>query len=443
LVHKNYPQNKPLISNNIGWNEIPVNGGVMKKFIILGAIAVPTFLLFASSVSATNGYQLIGIGSYQKSLAGAVTALPGSNMTAVTNPAGMLRIGHRADFSMEAFMPDRSTDFTAFRGNKVDSSSEIYGIPAIGWNGPVGNRNDMVFGGGMYGTSGMGVDYGSTLMQPGVYWDAYSSIAFWQMAPALAWQVSEKLSLGASINIDFQQVAFQQRMMDAGGIVLNNFDLSRGASAFGFGLSLGILYDFNEMVTIGASYKSKQFFTDLEYQLANGDINFGGPFPAGTYKLDLDFPQQAAVGIAVQVTGSFTVAADIKWINWSDTMDKLSVTGPGSSRVPMDPGWDDQVVFAIGLAYRVSDRLNLRAGFNYGESPINEANAANNMILPAIVETHYTIGADYSFDEHWDIGCHYMYVPENSITAGPGSIAPGVAVSLSEQSFGLNLGYKF
>jgi len=410
-------------------------------------------LFFSASAFATNGYQLIGIGSYQKSLAGAVTALPGSNMTAVTNPAGMLRIGRRADFSMEAFMPERSTDYSAIGGGIVDSSSEIYGIPAIGWNGPVGSRDDMVFGGGMYGTSGMGVDYGSTLMQPGVYWDGYSSIAFWQMAPSLAWQAAEKLSLGASVTIDFQQVAFQQRMMadtsgdNQGDTVVNNFDLSRGASAFGFGLSLGIIYDFNETVSLGASYKSKQFFTDLEYQLTYGDIDMsafgGGPLPAGTYSLDLDFPQQGAIGLAVHTTKVFTISADVKWINWSDTMKTLAVSGPDGIRVPMDPGWDDQFVFAMGLAYKVNDRLNLRAGFNYGKSPIDGEDAANNLILPAVVETHYTIGADYRLDDHWDMGLHYMYVPENSVTASPASIAPGVNISLSEQSFGINLGYRF
>jgi len=435
-------------------------GGVMKRIFVVTAIGVSAALLIATSVYATNGYQLIGIGSYQKSMAGAVTALPGSNMTAVTNPAGMLRIGHRADFSMEAFMPDRATDFNAFGGNTADSSSEIYGIPAIGWNGPVGSRDDMVFGGGMYGTSGMGVDYGSTLMQPPmaglsppVYWDGYSSIAFWQMAPALAWQVAEKLGLGASLNIDFQQVAFQQRMMadtsgdGQGDTVVNNFNLGRGASAFGFGISLGILYDINEIVTLGASYKSKQLFTDLEYQLTYGDIDMsafgGGPLPAGTYELDLDFPQQAAVGIAVHATDGFTIAADVKWINWADTMDTLAVNGPGGIKVPMDPGWDDQVVFAVGLAYNVNERFNLRAGFNYGESPIDANSAANNLILPAVVETHYTVGADYRLDEHWDIGCHYMYVPENTVTAGPETSAPGVRISLSEQSFGVNLGYNF
>ena len=427
----------------------------MKKSYSICATAIAIVLFSSSTCFATNGYQLIGIGSYQKSLAGAVTALPGSNMTAVTNPAGMIRIGHRADFSMEAFMPERDTDFSAFGGRAVKSESKIYGIPAIGWNGPVGDRDDLVFGGGMYGTSGMGVDYGAVRMAPAfppltanpVYWDGYSSIAFWQMAPAIAWHASEKLSLGASVNIDFQQVAFQQRILEdtdadqRGDTVLMNFDLGRSTSAFGFGISLGALYDINEAITVGASYKSRQFFTELEYQLADGDIDMtafgGGPLPAGTYSLDLDFPQQAAIGIAVRIIPAVTVAADVKWIDWSDTMGKLAVKGPGNV-TRMDPGWDDQFVYAVGLAFKVSDRVNLRAGFNYGESPIDKTNAASNLILPAVAETHYTAGADFKFTDHWDIGFHYMYVPENDVIA-----VTGEKISLSEQSFGVNLGYRF
>ena len=109
----------------------------------------------------------------------------------------------------------------------------------------------------------------------------------------------------------------------------------------------------------------------------------------------------------------------------------------------MDPGWDDQFIYAIGIAFKLSDSFNLRAGFNYAESPIDETNAANNLILPAVVETHYTVGADYKLNDHWDIGFHYMYVPENTVTAGPGTIFENVKISLSEQSFGMNLGYRF
>ena len=124
-------------------------------------------------------------------------------------------------------------------------------------------------------------------------------------------------------------------------------------------------------------------------------------------------------------------------------METLAVKGSGGDTFAMDPGWDDQVVYAIGMAYRVNESFNLRAGFNYSESPIDEANAANNLILPAVVETHYTVGTDYRLDEHWDIAFHYMYVPENTITASTGSSLPGVKIALSEQSFGMNLGYRF
>lgn len=409
-------------------------------------------LILPKTSFATNGYQLIGVGSYQKSLGGAVTANPGSAMTAITNPAGMIRIGKRADFSMEAFMPTRSTDFTAYGGDRVESDSDLYGVPAIGWTAPIGERDDLYFGGGMYGTSGLGVDYAETLMMPAaasftgndLVWDGYSNIAFWQMAPTLAWDASDNLSLGVALNIDYQQVSFSQRMRDTVTDTLYNFDLSRSANAFGFGLSLGLLYDFSESFTVGFSYKSKQHFSELEYNLRDGDIDttlVGGPvFPGGKYTLDLDFPQQLAIGIALRPSESWTISADLKWIEWSDTMDDLKVEGPPGYDFAMDPGWDDQLVYAIGVDFQVLDNLNLRFGFNYAESPIDGSNAANNLILPGVVEDHYTFGLDYRFS-YWELAFHYMYAPEVMVRAE--TVFPGTAIRLEETSLGLNLGYRW
>ena len=421
-----------------------------QKNMVFSIIAVG-FLLPATAFS-TNGYQLIGVGSYQKSLGGAVTANPGTAMTAITNPAGMIRIGRRSDFSMEGFMPTRSTDFSAYGGERVESDSDLYGVPAIGWTAPVGDRSDLYFGGGMYGTSGLGVDYAETLMMPAsasftgndIVWDGYSNIAFWQMAPTLAWDFSDALSLGVALNIDYQQVSFSQRMRDTVTGALYNFDLGRSANAFGFGLTLGLLYDFSESFTVGASYKSKQHFSELEYNLREGDIDttlVGGPvYPGGKYTLALDFPQQLAFGIALRPSDSWTVSADLKWIEWSDTMGKLSVKGPSGYDFAMDPGWDDQLVYAIGVDFAVLENLNLRFGFNYAESPIDGSNAANNLILPGVVEDHYTFGFDYRFS-HWALGFHYMYAPEVMVRAESGF--PGTAIRLEETSLGVNLGYRW
>ena len=418
----------------------------LTRFLLMAALFVPAI------VQATNGYQLIGVGSYQKSLGGAVTANPGSAMTAITNPAGMIRIGKRADFSMEAFMPERSTDFAALGGEKVDSDSSLYGVPAIGWTAPAAGRDDLYFGGGMYGTSGLGVDYAETLMMPAnasftgndLIWDGYSNIAFWQMAPTLAWNPNDRLSLGVAVNIDYQQVSFAQRIRDDVTDASFNFDLSRSANAFGFGLSAGLLFDLSDSFTLGASYKSKQWFSELEYNLREGDIDMrlmGGPvYPGGTYSLDLDFPQQAAVGMAWRAGERVTLAADLKWINWSDTMGELKVVGPDGYDFAMDPGWDDQLVYALGLDILLTEQLNLRFGFNYAESPIDENNAANNLILPGIVEDHYTFGLEYRF-EHWDLAFHYMYAPENLVRAK--TMFPGTVISLEEQSVGINLGYRW
>lgn len=429
---------------------------MLRKTRLAAAIALTTTICLPATVFATNGYQLIGVGAYQKSLGGAVTANPGSAMTAVANPAGVARIGRRADFSMEAFMPDRDVDFSALGGERENSAVDLYGVPAIGWVAPTSDGSDLYFGGGMYGTSGLGVDFAQTEMMPGVFWDAYSNIAFWQMAPALAWNVNDRLSVGAAVTIDYQSVAFQQRALtdlDGDGSaddVFQNFDLGRAASSFGYGLSFGAIYDINKMVSVGAYYKSKQNFSDLEYNLAPGDITgvnpatgAPAPLPGGRYKLDLDFPQQFSTGIAVRPTNELTISADVKWIDWSDTMDKLSVTGPVD--VPMDPGWDDQIVYALGVAWKASDKVNLRAGFNYGESPIDDDQVGRNLILPAVVEEHYTIGGDYRFNEYWELGAHYMYVPENSQTStstNPMEL-PGAKVSMSQDSFGVNIGYRF
>ena len=419
---------------------------------VMGALAA------TGTAHATNGYQLIGVGAYQKSLAGAVTAAPGSAMTAITNPAGLARIDDRADFSMEAFMPKRSTDFTALGGENVDSDVELYGVPALGWKGPAGDSGKMWFGGGMYGTSGLGVDYPySTMVDLGggntAEFEGYSAIQFWQMAPALAWNINEKLDVGVSLNIDYQSVSFKQRFVDnsGGGILQNflgapgpvpefNFDLSKSAAAFGFGFTVGALYDFNERLTLGASYKSKQSFSDLEYNLAAGDISFddlGNPGTAGQYTLGLDFPQQLSGGLAYDVNDKVTVSADIKWINWSDTMDELAVEGPGGFRFSLDPGWDDQIVYAVGVQWAVNEKWNLRAGVNYAEAPFEDADVTSNLILPAVVTTHYTVGGDVKLDKHWDLGFHAMYVPEETLEDS------GVAISMDQTSVGINLGYRF
>lgn len=425
---------------------------------------------YTQSSFATNGYQLIGIGSYQKGLAGAVTANPGSAMTAITNPAGMAQIGKRADFSLEMFMPERSVDFSSMGGDRSDSEASQYGVPALGWSAPVDDDSDVYFGGGIYGTSGLGTDYPLThyaaataTPTPDMYFEGYSSLQFWQMAPTLAWNQGNRLSLGISLNIDYQSVSLRQAFIadtDADSIAetkMMNLDLSRNAQAFGFGFTVGALYDVNKQITVGASYKSRQRFSDMKYQLSNGDImdatgqlpitgcpvSAGPPAtaicPAGSYSLELNFPEQIAAGIAYKPVKSLTLSFDMKVIKWSDTLDVLKISGPNGMTLNMPAGWDDQTIIAVGANYAVTDRLNLRVGFNQSDAPINNADTDSNYILPAVTTTHYAVGGDYNLGKYWQLGFHASKAQDETLT----SPVTGAKISLGITTVGINIGYLF
>lgn len=421
-------------------------------------------LACSQSAVATNGYQLTGIGAYQKSLGGAVTAKPGSAMSAISNPAGMARVGKRADFSLEMFMPERFVDFTSLGGEKNDSKSEQYGVPALGWTAPIEDGSDIYFGGGIYGTSGLGTDYPETQYSaafgpfPDLYFEGYSAIQFWQMAPTVAWNHNDKLTFGVSLNIDYQSVSFKQAFrgdtaapFGSGDTIFTNFDLSRTAQAFGFGLSLGVLYDINDDLTVGATYKSKQNFSDLEYQLAEGAISdvtgqllpaghsCGTSCPSGTYSLNLDFPAMYSAGIAYDLNEYVSLSFDVKRIEWSKTLKSLDVIGPNGEVISLPAGWDDQTIIALGAEFKVNYKLKLRIGYNQADVPFEESSTAANYILPAVTQSHIAFGGDYRINKYWEVGFHGSKAQDETFTSPTDNTKIGLGIT----TFGINLAYMF
>jgi len=413
---------------------------------------------------ATNGYQLIGVGQIQKSMAGAVTAAPMDTMTAISNPAGMARVGERADFSMEAFMPKRRVSFPG-NGGTTEGGSELYGVPSVGWLAGAFDRDNVYFGGGMFATSGLGVDYdqvrmanagdfGGGLPVANVDFSGYSAIQFWKMAPTIAWNQTDALSFGVSLDLDYQSITMFQRFTNIAGGADVNFDLGRPTNQLGYGATVGVLYDVTPAVTLGASYATKQVFAQGIYRLADGDIsNYGvaGAAPAGQYRMGLDYPQQLNLGVAVRPAERVVVDFDVKWINWSSTHDTVNLKGPAGT-IPLAFGWDDQVVYALGAQWGATDALTLRAGFNYAKAPIDQADVMNNLIFPAVVEKHAALGLDYRLGTHWGVGGAFMKAFKESVTgvgdvpAGfqpllNGATSSGATISLEETSVGVLLYY--
>ena len=419
---------------------------VKKSWRVYPRVILAGMALFAWTASslATNGYQLIGFGQCSMGMGGAVVAAPCDPMTALSNPAGLAFLPSQTAFSGEIFNPERRTNFGF---GDTGSHTNVYAIPALGWSAPA-FRPDLYFGGGIYGTSGLGVNYLQPNTPMGTI-QAFSSIDFMQMAPAVAFKMTDRVSLGIALDIAAEQVSFDETFNGKG------LDLTSPSWVYGAGITIGGLYKYKGKVTFGASYKSVMKFTHLYWQESEEFLPTGvyqtGPVGIsggqGTYSARLNYPQQVAFGAAFYPVSKWLISVEGQWINWHNTMNKFKVYGPwiGTTNVVLPMNWQDEWVANVGTQYNVSEKWQVRAGYAYGSNPIKSADLQANLIMPAIVTTAVTIGATQKLPMRWSLTEALMHTFKATSTDGTLfglPIAP-LQSSMSQNSIGIQIGYYF
>jgi long-chain fatty acid transport protein len=416
--------------------------------ILLTLLFSATFCLLTSTTTyATNGHQISAVGAYQQGMGGATTAAPYDASTSISNPAGMAMIGNRTDFSFQMFFPHREAEFAG--GGETSGGSNYYLVPAVGWTAPMDDRNDWFFGGGMYGVSGMGVDFDTvtapTLPDPNSKAHIYSQYQFWKMAPTVAYK-SGGFAIGIALNLDYQAFGFESYYTGTfGPFTKMGMDLSEMQGALGYGASIGVIYQPAPEFSVGAAYVSKQNFGKFKWRLSDGDVDFQamgmGKSQDGIYTMDLDFPQQAAFGIAVRLGRPVLWTADVKWINYSDTYDIVRLNGPFTAPIPdLNFGWDDVWVYATGLQIDITPNFAIRAGYNYSSSPIKAEDVDNNLAFPAIVKQRVAGGFTYRLGRHWELTMAYMKAFKEELTSDSGS---NTKISLEEQAVDFEVSFRF
>ena len=191
-----------------------------------------------------------------------------------------------------------------------------------------------------------------------------------------------------------------------------------GLKSFGFAGRVGAQVKVGQMVRLGATYTSE---STIKLDDGNAKLNFGQMKVNYDAEMqDFTWPQEVEAGIAVTPAKGLTVAADVKWINWSAAIDqpKLKISNPdhaaGDDRPrhrTFDMAWEDQWVFAIGVEYAMNAKHTLRAGYNYGKSPVPDDNL--NPLFPAIVEQHLTLGYGLTHGQ-WGVNLAYEHAFENT-----------------------------
>lgn len=370
----------------------------------------------SGSAFATNGDNLIGLGAQSRALGGTGTAAFYGAENTLTNPALLAKM-KGAEFSIAgtAFMPDvKASSDIAAPGTMASKSSDadLFGIPEVSLANRINDQWSV--GLGMYGTSGMGVDYRGN----GGLFNAYSNLQMMKFVPSVAYNGG---NFGLGFALAVQYGALDLNYTNAGGTVGNG-----NSSDFGAGFNLGAYYDVTNNITLGFSYQSE---INMKYdgQLTTAANGFGiGPAGMGTITSDkLTQPEEIKLGVAY-TTGPWMMTADYKRINWSKAEGYKTFN------------WEDQDILGLGVKYS-GNGWWFGAGYNYGKDPIkvlpnvagnaaatysNQAvNMFNNMFFPAIVDSHFTFGGGYNIGKNSAIDVAVVYASKVTKTIDTGTIS--------------------
>jgi long-chain fatty acid transport protein len=388
-----------------------MNNNYLVKAAVLAALGSSL-----SMAHATNGDQMLGVTATQWGMAGAVVAAPQDAGTILTNPAGLSTLGieeFRVDMGFGFLSPPR-------KANGESSDSNLYLIPS----GAMAIRVDdkLTLGLGMAGLSGMGVDFADIMSAAPGNQSVVTTKQFYKIAPGFSYKVNEQLAIGAALNIDYQSLALYNSQMA--------MPQNQG---YGFGATVGMIYKFNDRLQMGASYVSEQHMDAFKWNVADGVT----AMPGGTYKMTMNAPQMIQVGLAFTPNDDLLIEADIKQIAFSDVLGTVNIKTPSGGNMPMNFGWKDQTVFAIGVQKRINPKTTLRAGYNYGASPIGSEDVATNYGSLAVTEQHLSLGMTRQLNKKMSASLSFVHAFNNEVSDGTNSI------ELEQNIYNVQISYKY
>lgn len=402
----------------------------MKRSIKLAIVAA--LALGATSAFATNGSVMIGTGAKARGMGGIGIGMGHGAESALTNPAMIttMKSDNEASIGGTLFMPNVKYKSSGSTGGGTDapnkkSDADKFVIPAVSAASKV-NEN-FYMGVGIWGTSGLGVDY----RDEATHLNMVTSLQSMQFGVPLVY-ANEGFAIGVTPIVQYTSLDINYN---------NGANVGDGqATDINFGYNVGVKYTIDD-VTLGAVYKSK-IKADIKNQLVNAVGGMGGTLDGiNPYtNTKLSSPAELGAGISYKM-GANTFAFDYKRIFWSE------------ADTYKDFKWHDQDVFALGYEYDAG-KWAARAGYEYAKSAVRNTNNQlinmfNALGFPGTQEHHITAGGSYLLSDKVSIdgAATYGFQSKKTLTipdmAGGNPAGAKATVKHSELAFTLQLNYNF
>ncbi|MCK0767175.1 OmpP1/FadL family transporter [Chromohalobacter canadensis] len=189
---------------------------------------------------------------------------------------------------------------------------------------------------------------------------------------------------------------------------------------WGYGYTLGALFQATERTRLGISYRSEVELTldgDVDYSSDNpvgqqvlAGAQASGQLQDGGGKADITTPANLNLGIYHQLTDRLALMANAEWTEWS-SFEELTVefeNGPPDTSTTTE-NWDDTWAFSVGANYQLNRQWLLRAGLGIDESPVPDSEHRTPRV-PDADRRWATLGATWMPTSNLGVTAGYMHV---------------------------------
>jgi long-chain fatty acid transport protein len=421
---------------------------VLSRAVSALAVAAAVGVFASSAAEATEGYFQHGYGARSKALGGTGVADTRDSTGVSLNPAGLVHVDNELTAAVSAFSPRREFDgspalgFTFTPAGEVESDSNWFAVPNLSASYRLApNPFVDVIGFSVYGSGGMntdypGVDRGFGAGGPtGIFLGGPLGVDLQQalISVAFAKTVAPGVSVGVAPILARQQIKLRGLEQFTAGSSDPNYVTNNGTDvSWGVGVRGGVEWAVTPTVRLGVAGNSPIW--SEEFDKYRGLFAEQGSF---------DIPASIQAGIAVDVTPNLTVLADYRHI-WFGSVASIANPSTNAALLGSDNGpgfgWDDVDVVKLGVEWRSSPTLTLRAGYSYATNPISSRDVQFNILAPAVVQHHITAGFEYKLDNAWSVEFAGLYAPEESVS---GYDNTGHAIEISMYQFEATLGVKY
>ncbi|MCK0716346.1 OmpP1/FadL family transporter [Chromohalobacter sarecensis] len=243
--------------------------------------------------------------------------------------------------------------------------------------------------------------------------------------PTLNYRATDRLNLAVGLRAQYADATLSNAI-DLGGQGVRAGQLPPSAIGnadgmaevtgddWGYGYTLGALFQATERTRLGISYRS-----EVELTL-DGDVDYSSGDPVGQQvlavsglqdaggKADLTTPANLNLGIYHQLTDRLALMANAEWTEWS-SFKELTVESGGRELSTTTENWDDTWAFSVGANYQLNQQWLLRAGLGVDESPVPDSEHRTPRV-PDADRRWATLGATWMPTSEFGVTAGYMHV---------------------------------